>query len=203
MSYIKLSLAGLIFACLAIGKVQASPPPDFTCSVPAGTILQRDGYSLGEELHVYGDKLALETYGDPEDQLTLSDSHGAIDYFSKGNIRVAVMPDSAQIELPDGIIIPCEKFTDGSIEEEFVALAQNGAYGKSYGSVVRSVPNLGDNKIDRLPENEPIYLLRNVGNNFDGYDWFEIEYSEGVKGFVWGGTMCSQDQLVIGVANQC
>ena len=96
-----------------------------------------------------------------------------------------------------------EKFTDGSIEEDVVALAQSGAYGKSYGSVVRSKPNLGDNKIDRLTENEPIYLLRNVGNTFDGYDWFEIEYSEGVKGFVWGGTMCSQDQLVIGVANQC
>ena len=104
MSYIKLTLVGIMFSCLLIGKVQASPPPDFTCSVPAGTILQREGYSLGEVLHVYGDKLALETYGDPQDQLTISDSHGAIDYFSKGNIRVAVMPDSAQIELPDGKI---------------------------------------------------------------------------------------------------
>lgn len=203
MSKIKLLFAGFILNGIAFGSANASPPPDFTCAIPAGTILQRDGYSLGDVLHVYDDKLALETYGDLEDQLPLSDSHGAIDYFSKGDIRVAVMPDSAQIELSDGQIFLCEKFTDGTIESEVVSLAANGAYGTSYGSVVRSAPSLGENKIDRLPEQEPIYLLRNVGNTYDGYDWFEVEYSEGLKGFVWGGTLCSQDKFVKGVANQC
>lgn len=199
---LKLLTATSILACAVSGAL-ASPVPDFTCDVPAGTILDRDGYRLGDVLHVYDETLALETYGDLADQLPLTDSHGAIDYYAKGDIRVAVFPDGAQIELAGGQIIPCVKFTDGTIVNEVADLPEKGILGASLGSTVRSAPNLGDNKIDKLPEGEPIFLLGNTGQIFDGYDWFKIEYSEGLTGFVWGGTLCSKDVLIRGTYQQC
>lgn len=199
---LKLLATAFVLSCLASGAF-SSPVPDFTCDVPAGTVLDRDGYRLGEVLHVYGEKLALETYGELADQLPLTDSHGAINYYAKDDVRVAVFPDGAQIELASGQIIPCAKFTDGTIVNVVSDLSAKGNLGASYGSVVRSTPNLSDNKIDRVAEGEPIFLLRNTGQDFNGYDWFEIEYSEGLTGFVWGGTICSKDVLVRGIYRQC
>ncbi|MEW7009683.1 SH3 domain-containing protein [Lentilitoribacter sp. EG35] len=191
---VKFIAATIVLAC-ASSAALASPPPDFTCDVPAGTILDRDGYRLGEVLHVYGEKLALETYGDLADQLPLTDSHGAINYYSKDGVRVAVSPDSAQIELASGQVIPCTKHVDDGLME--------GADGMSHGSTVRQAADLNGTKIDKLPEGEPVFIRENAGNNYQGYDWFLVEYSEGLKGYVWGGTLCSVGFKVPGIANEC
>lgn len=191
---LKLFATTLLLSC-ACSAAFSSPVPDFTCDVPVGTILDRDGYRLGQVLHVYGDNLALETYGDLADQLPLSDSHGAINYYAKGDVRVAVFPDGAQIELAGGQVIPCVKNVDDGLSE--------GADGKSHGSTVRRTAEVNGVKIDKLPEGEFVFIWENVGSSYQGYDWFLIEYSEGLKGYVWGGTLCSVGFKVPGIANEC
>ena len=196
-------LTFLLILMTSVMPTKASPVPDFSCDVPDGTVLDRDGFKLGEFLYLYEETLALVGYAEPSEQVKLSDSHGAINYYGDGDFRVAIFPGGAQIELKGGQVIPCQTYVEGPAVSEDSAYISVEMYGMSYGSTVRSSPDLGDNKIDRLPEGEPIYLLGNVGQTYDGYDWFEIEYSEGVKGFVWGGTLCSNGSVTPGIANAC
>ena len=57
----------------------------------------------------------------------------------------------------------------------------------SLGGNVRSGPGTQYDKTDRLPFGEPVSLVSRSGVELDGYEWFEIEYSEGLRGYQWGG----------------
>jgi hypothetical protein len=201
MAYAKfLTLAAMttypVLALLSAGRpAHASPVADFTCNVPPGTSLQRDGYSLGENLYVFDNNLALEAYQEQDQQLPFKEARGAITYYGGNDITVAVFPDGAQIEFKSGLIIPCVANVDDGLSE--------GADGISHGSSVRKTADVSGEKIDRLAEGEPVFVSQNAGNAYQGYDWFLVEYSEGLKGYVWGGTLCSVGFKVPGIANEC
>lgn len=178
----------------------ASPVPTHTCAVPSGTVLQRDGYSLGENLYVFDNSVALEAYQDPKDQLPLKEANGAITYFSDGQITVATFPDGGQIELPDGQIFSCTAYKDDGLSE--------GADGLAYSSITRAEPNADGARLQKLGDGEEIFISENMGNNYQGFDWFEIEYNKGKNGymseaFVWGGTICSAGYQVSGLSSEC
>lgn len=128
----------------------ASPVPTHTCAVPGSTVLQRDGYSLGENLYVFDNSVALEAYQDPKDQLPFKDAHGAIIYFSDGQITVATYPDGGQIELPDGQIFSCTAYKDDGLSE--------GADGLAYSSITRAEPNADGARLQKLGDSEEIFI---------------------------------------------
>lgn len=63
------------------------------------------------------------------------------------------------------------------------------------GTIVRGGPDTSAGRIEKLPVNEPVTLMRETGVYFDGFQWFEIEYSEGQRGFAWGGTLCVDTEM--------
>ena len=53
-----------------------------------------------------------------------------------------------------------------------------------------------------------IYIVENMGNNYQGFDWFKVEYNRGRNGFVseayaWGGTICAAGGPIPGIMQQC
>ncbi|SNZ19332.1 MliC family protein [Cohaesibacter gelatinilyticus] len=63
--------------------------------------------------------------------------------------------------------------------------------GYSYGGKVRSGPGMGFRQVGSLREGDPIVILNGTGSMMNGYEWFEIRYRNGRRGFQWGGIMCS------------
>lgn len=73
----------------------------------------------------------------------------------------------------------------------------------SLGGIVRSGPGLNFDRIDSLPFAEPVSLTERTGVMMDGYEWFKIEYSEGLEGYQWGGIMCSKALNIVGLYAPC
>ncbi|MEO0636871.1 MAG: SH3 domain-containing protein [Pseudomonadota bacterium] len=73
----------------------------------------------------------------------------------------------------------------------------------SLGGIVRSGPGLDFDRIDSLPFGEPVSLTERTGVTMDGYEWFKIEYSEGLEGYQWGGIMCSKALNIVGLYAPC
>lgn len=64
--------------------------------------------------------------------------------------------------------------------------------GQSYGGKVRSGPGMQYRQVGSLREGNPILILNGTGDLMNGYEWFQIRYSNGSVGYQWGGIMCSQ-----------
>ncbi len=74
--------------------------------------------------------------------------------------------------------------------------------GRSLGGKVRSGPGMDFPQVGSLPEGTRVKIHANAGVHFNGYDWFEI-VSGDVRGYQWGGIMCSEGRLVPGIFQQC
>lgn len=74
--------------------------------------------------------------------------------------------------------------------------------GRSLGGKVRSGPGMDFPQVGSLSEGTRVKIHANAGVHFNGYDWFEI-VSGDVRGFQWGGIMCSEGRLVPGIFQQC
>lgn len=64
--------------------------------------------------------------------------------------------------------------------------------GQSFGGKVRSGPGMQYQQVGSLREGNPILILNGTGTLMNGYEWFQIRYSNGSVGYQWGGIMCSQ-----------
>jgi hypothetical protein len=75
--------------------------------------------------------------------------------------------------------------------------------GKSYGGRLREGPSMDARSAGSLPEGARITIIYNSGTTFNGYDWFVIETSKGVRAYHWGGIICSKGQYLPGVLQAC
>ena len=73
----------------------------------------------------------------------------------------------------------------------------------SLGGNVRTGPGIDFARSDSLLYGEAILIVAATGIIFDGYEWFEIEYSEGLRGFHWGGIMCTMTDGEVGLYSLC
>ena len=73
----------------------------------------------------------------------------------------------------------------------------------SLGGNVRSGPGTDFPRAGGLAYGTPLSILTATGVIFDGYEWFEIEYAGGHRGFHWGGIMCSFSADLPGVFSTC
>jgi hypothetical protein len=71
------------------------------------------------------------------------------------------------------------------------------------GGNVRSGPGIQNEKIDSLAYGEPIAIVSRTDVQYEGYEWYEIEYGEGQSGFMWGGIMCSNALHIAGLYENC
>ena len=63
----------------------------------------------------------------------------------------------------------------------------------SWGGIVRSGPAKGYPQQDSIGEGEPVTLMGVAPGLDGGYPWFKIAYGpNGVKGYMWGGILCSK-----------
>lgn len=185
----------------------ASPQPDYECEgAEAATASLFPNGGLGEFIYKMGDEtVGLVGYAEKSEQLQLEGAgHEGTRYSGQG----LAFFESSQDGLDHALIIEAtgQRITCKSTK---VASNLEGAgdkgwiAGQSMESIVRDAPSVDGNRIDKLPFGEPVAILRNEGNLYQELPWFQIEYSEGIKGFVWGGTLCSEGQLVAGIASQC
>lgn len=201
-----IALLSLISAHQAI----ASPQVDFRCKVLAHPLLQANGYLLGENVYLLGeDRVGLVGYAEPAEQLPRVVSGSGMQ-FSNGAITFGAKGDSGYIELSDGTTFPCTRVNASvKIEPTPVSPPTPSSSGQprseialALGTIVRNGPDRNAGRIEKLPDNEPVALVRETGNYFDGFQWFEIEYSEGQRGYAWGGTLCV-DTEVSGILIDC
>jgi hypothetical protein len=74
--------------------------------------------------------------------------------------------------------------------------------GRSLGGKVRSGPGTNFAAVGSLAEGASLTILSNAGVQFNGFDWFEISAGD-LRGFHWGGIMCSDGVGIAGVYQQC
>ena len=193
-----ISIALAIVTCVAMSMMpsKASPVPDFTCDVKPHPLLNADGYLLGQGIYLMGDEsVGLVGYAEPSQQLPRIVSGSGMQ-FSNEKITFWAKGDEGFLEMDDGTLFPCKAASSASgqsnLNEPAIAL----------GTIVRQQPDASANRIERLPDNEPVRLVAEAGNYFNDYQWFEIEYGEGRRGYAWGGTLCVDSELA-GVLIDC
>lgn len=75
--------------------------------------------------------------------------------------------------------------------------------GQSLGGKLRDGPGLNFRQTGSLPEGTWVTILKNTGVRMDGYDWFEVAADSGLRGYQWGGIMCSSGSQIAGVYQAC
>lgn len=159
-------------------------------------------------------------------EITFNDSAGVIAYVgeqelypefsnsSDGAVQYVLSVDANvwtfQNEDNDGLsfrqnqdaAVPCESLAQlpgFELDEDMVSAVGN----FSLGGNVRAGPGMDFASTDSLPLGEPVSLVSRTGIQMDGFEWFEIEYSEGLRGFQWGGIMCSNALHIVGLYDPC
>ena len=198
--------AGLSFGILAVmagpmvDNAAASPVADFTCKVQPHPVLQRDGYLLGENIYMMGDRVGLVGYAEPSEQLPQVVSGSGMQ-FSNGTITFGAKGNEGFLEINDGTMFPCVAAASDSAG----SAATMSRMGRSvFGSIIREADSPSARELDRIPLGEPIEIISETGSFYDGWQWVRVRYSEGLEGYVWGGTICTTDGPEIsGVHTSC
>ncbi|MEO1748605.1 MAG: SH3 domain-containing protein [Pseudomonadota bacterium] len=75
--------------------------------------------------------------------------------------------------------------------------------GQSRGGRLRAGPGTDFAIAGAIEAGTPVTIVENVGNEFRGFDWFEIEYGDSQRAFTWGGILCSDGEKADGVFEVC
>jgi hypothetical protein len=73
--------------------------------------------------------------------------------------------------------------------------------GKSFGGAFRQGPSMDTRQIGSIRERAPVTIMKNAGNEMNGFDWFQIRF-KGRTGYQWGGILCSKSK-VKGIYQTC
>ena len=114
-----------------------------------------------------------------------------------GHYLVQSRGDEVVLQVDDRAPKTC--FTDDDYNVDYISLFDT----YSLGGKVRSGPGMDFDQTGSLAYGEPISILGHTGAYMDGYEWFEIEDSAGVRGYQWGGIMCSHAMQIDGVYEDC
>lgn len=188
------ALAALAIATAFSSPSAASPVPDFTCNVQPHPLLQANGYLLGSNIYMMGDRVGLVGYADLPEQLPQVVSGSGMQ-FSNGQITFSAKGDNGLLELVDGTRFPCSRYVEQVTQPVSPSAGGLNELALALDTIVRNAPNAAAGRIEKLPLNEPVMLVRETGAYYQDFQWYEIEYSEGQRGFAWGGTLCADTEL--------
>ncbi len=118
-----------------------------------------------------------------------------------GHFMVRGKGEDMVLQVDENVPAPCLRQISGaqSTSDDYISTQGN----FSLGGNVRSGPGTDFPASESLSYGEPVALVSRTGVMLDGYEWFEIEYSEGLRGFQWGGIMCSNALHIIGLYEDC
>ncbi|MHA7773987.1 DUF4189 domain-containing protein [Roseibium sp. M-1] len=75
--------------------------------------------------------------------------------------------------------------------------------GQSLGGKLRSGPGMNFGQSGSLDEGTWLTILNNTGVSMNGFDWFEVATDNGLRGYQWGGIMCSNGEQIQGIYQAC
>ena len=186
-----------------VDNAAASPVADFTCKVQPHPALQRDGYLLGENIYMMGDRVGLVGYAEPSEQLPQVVSGSGMQ-FSNGTITFGAKGNEGFLEINDGTTFPCVAASADTGSGTGVGAIPVRMGRSVFGSIIREADSPSARELDRIPQGEPIEIISETGSFHDGWQWVRIRYSEGLEGYVWGGTICTTDGPEIsGIHTSC
>ena len=182
----------------------ASPEPDFECKGAANVKeLNTKGFTLGEFIsRVSDDRVALNGNPDPDEILANVAASGegtgykSKDFYffqSSGGDHALIVEATGQRISCVGVSAYAKQFDPKPTL----------AMGKALETIIRAKPDVSGNRVEKLPFGEPLSILKNAGNSYQGYPWFEVEYGEYQTGFAWGGTLCSEGKDIEGTSARC
>jgi hypothetical protein len=58
---------------------------------------------------------------------------------------------------------------------------------------VRAAPSTDAARLTAFTARTPVVILRNANVFREGFFWFEVEWGEAQRGFMWGGLLCTND----------
>ncbi|MGL1921211.1 MAG: SH3 domain-containing protein [Hyphomicrobiales bacterium] len=118
-------------------------------------------------------------------------------YPENGKTRVYI--SSKQFEC----VFPSDKPKTIDQAEAQVKISNPIYTGRSLGGKVRIGASMQAKQIASLYEGDPIIIMNDSGVEMNGYDWFEIKFKNGKTGYQWGGIMCSDNEKINGLYQQC
>ncbi|MEX0955501.1 MAG: DUF4189 domain-containing protein [Rhizobiaceae bacterium] len=196
-------LAAGILLIAGHGPASAALDTPFECAAPEGTYFV--GYETGNSEHVF----VSAAFAPPrqEEQLEFAlrvAPSGSGFRFANDFAEFSGKGHDAMLRI-QGRNVPCRPVA-ANAPAGGAANAPKGAMldtpGQSLGGKVRSGPGMNFAQVGSLTEGARIRIHANAGVHFNGYDWFEI-VAGNVRGFQWGGIMCSEGRLVPGIFQQC
>lgn len=94
-------------------------------------------------------------------------------------------------------------FTNSAASSEIEGPEDENFVGRSLGGNVRKGPGLEYDAMQSVKEGTWLTIVRSSNVVMDDFDWFEVRFDDGTEGFMWGGVLCSNGQLLAGVYQQC
>lgn len=86
---------------------------------------------------------------------------------------------------------------------EYESAADENFVGQSLGGNIRQGPGLEYDALHSVKQGTWLTIIRRSKVTMDDFDWFEVRFDDGIEGFMWGGILCSNGQLLAGVHTQC
>lgn len=92
----------------------------------------------------------------------------------------------------------------GGTAATLVADTAKGIPGRStLGTRVRAKPDTNAAVLASIPVGAPLRVTGETGSFYDTFQWVEVSYDGGRKGYAWGGSVCTEKTQITGVHFPC
>ncbi|MEM1366046.1 MAG: SH3 domain-containing protein [Pseudomonadota bacterium] len=205
-----MSKAFLMISTLVLGTVALVSPALASGALPAGELYICDEGEPYTQVLIPSDKNAAPIMLLENEQLEMaavpSGSGTRFDLITPNGHRIVETKGAGQVifQIDDQPAKACTFNVAISDDTPNSARDIVSAVGNfSLGGNVRSGPGMDFDRVDALRFAEPVAITERTGVVMDGYEWFKIEYSEGLEGYQWGGIMCSNAPNISGLYAPC
>ncbi|MEP0233941.1 DUF4189 domain-containing protein [Roseibium sp.] len=181
--------ATLCLSASAIDHASASADSEYRCSMGNGSAIVK---VVPEEGRAYYEDANSRFSMKPYQENVYANEAEEISLEMKGRRATLWFGDAS---------FPCE-----SVFAQPIAHGQAeaiNAVGQSLGGKLRDGPGTNFRQIGSVAEGTWLTILNNTNVRFDGYDWFEVVFDNGKRGYQWGGIMCSNGPRIEGIYSSC
>ena len=188
------ALALAVLAGIAATNAHASPGFDFVCydrDIVASVGLDLEWANAYVEIG--GEEIVLPAAGQ-------GNANRDAFAFSGDGLSFQGFPPEGQLALADRRTVRCYQTRD-SIKTMALYGSDNNfewsvydARGSASGNA-RAAPSIFAEKVASLGDGEPVIIRQNTDEFMDGFFWFQIEFSEGETGYIWGALLCTDADM--------
>lgn len=180
-----LALTILVHATLT-GIAHASPPIDYVCYAPdyvADVSVSTEGG--GAYLRHPKGEFELPATGD-----------GQLFTYDDGTYRFSGLQPEATLFEQNNVAARCWQTAESQKTLALYGADTNGRWsnyidqiGKASGNV-RAQPSTTAERVTSFAARTDVTILKNTGEFMDGFFWYQIEYGQAERGYIWGALLC-------------